>query len=288
MASQVAVRNLATSSTMKWAVGGWSLFIAENFVLSENRTYLISRLGDNGYHIAYGTLSTAAMGAAMYGYIRKVRHTKPLLWSLQSPVPAGAKALGFACLAVGAGLLSQIPPSAQIPVALVSNREGHSRDIHADGVTSVPTEQREWGVKVRCPFDFTDKRTGDGPVHGVERITRHPGLWSLGLLGLGSAFLVPSVPQRAWLAMPALVALVGGAHTDSRFRRGMGGTLPPRYDDVTSNVPFVAMVSGAQGNVLESAKECWAEAKPLNALIAVGVSAIWVGRKGRGVRLLPR
>merc|ERR1711966_249412 len=128
--------------------------------------------------------------------------------------------------------------SAQIPVALVSNREGHSRDIHADGVTSVPTEQREWGVKVRCPFDFTDKRTGDGPVHGVERITRHPGLWSLGLLGLGSAFLVPSVPQRAWLAMPALVALVGGRTRTRGFAGGWGG--PCLRGTTTSRATFLS------------------------------------------------
>ena len=29
---------------------------------------------------------------------------------------------------------------------------------------------------------------------------------------------------------PALVAWLGGSHTDSRFRRGMGGTLHPEYD----------------------------------------------------------
>jgi hypothetical protein len=34
----------------------------------------------------------------------------------------------------------------------------------------------------------------------------------------------------AFQSGPALVAWLGGSHTDSRFRRGMGGTLHPEYD----------------------------------------------------------
>ena len=33
-----------------------------------------------------------------------------------------------------------------------------------------------------------------------------------------------------FLSGPALVAWLGGSHTDSRFRRGMGGTLHPEYE----------------------------------------------------------
>ncbi len=36
--------------------------------------------------------------------------------------------------------------------------------------------------------------------------------------------------QFEHLRGPALVAWLGGSHTDSRFRRGMGGTLHPEYD----------------------------------------------------------
>ena len=32
------------------------------------------------------------------------------------------------------------------------------------------------------------------------------------------------------LSGPAVVAWLGGSHTDSRFRRGMGGTLHPEYE----------------------------------------------------------
>eukprot|EP00571_Detonula_confervacea_P008746 CAMPEP_0172322680 /NCGR_PEP_ID=MMETSP1058-20130122/46600_1 /TAXON_ID=83371 /ORGANISM="Detonula confervacea, Strain CCMP 353" /LENGTH=277 /DNA_ID=CAMNT_0013038491 /DNA_START=89 /DNA_END=919 /DNA_ORIENTATION=- len=268
------------SSPMKWAVGGWSFFIAENFILSENRTYLISQLGDDGYHMAYGTFSTAAMASVFYGYFRKVKNTQPLLWSLSSPAPLPSKILSFVCLSVGLGMASQIPPSAQIPIHFVAgdNNNNSNNSGETNGTASSPTDvnpPEEKGWKVRCPFDFTDKKDTNAPLHGLERITRHPGLWSFGLLGLGNALLIPSLPQRAWLAMPYMVALVGGAHTDSRFRRGMGGTLSPEYDRVTSNTPFVAMLSGAQGNVMDVLRDFSEEIKPLNAMIAVGVSGLW-------------
>ena len=35
------------SPAMRWAVGGWSFFIAENAILSENRSFLIDSLGDS-------------------------------------------------------------------------------------------------------------------------------------------------------------------------------------------------------------------------------------------------
>ena len=54
----------AEASTMRWAVGGWSFFIVENVVLSENRARVIALLGDDEresrYHALYGSLSTAA------------------------------------------------------------------------------------------------------------------------------------------------------------------------------------------------------------------------------------
>lgn len=275
---------------MKWAVGGWSFFIVENLVLSENRSYLISRFGDDAYHLAYGALSTAAMTSIAYAYVRKVRNSEPLLWSLTCPAPLGAKVAGFVCLGLGLGIASQMPPSIQIPVHFVGENVdapgevGDAAPLSSAGPLHIDGREKK-GWQVRCPFDFTDNKETNSPVHGLERITRHPGLWSFGLLGLGNAFLVPSLSQRAWLAMPALVALIGGAHTDSRFRRGMGGELPEEYDRATSNVPFFALASGYQGNVLDVARELWVEAKPLNAMIAVGVSGIWVLRKGRGVNV---
>ncbi|KAL7537736.1 hypothetical protein ACHAXR_009187 [Thalassiosira sp. AJA248-18] len=302
MATPIATRALI-STPMKWALGGWSFFIAENIILSENRTTLISHFGDSTYHIAYGTLSTAAMSSVFYGYFRKVKNAPPLMWSMNAPAPLGAKVMSFVCLSVGLGMMSQIPPKVQIPLHFVgggnadddgsknnNNNSGVGNDSMAAATVPVPpsdNNQENEGWKVRCPFDFTDTKdtTQNSPVHGIERITRHPGLWSFGLLGLGNGLLVASLPQRAWLAMPAMVALLGGAHTDSRFRRGMGGQLSEEYDLVTSNLPFMAMVSGAQGRVSDVMREFGDEVKPINAMAAVCVSGLWVLRKGRGIKM---
>lgn len=43
-------------------VGGWTFFIAENLILSENRDFLVGELGETTYRNLYGTLSTAACG----------------------------------------------------------------------------------------------------------------------------------------------------------------------------------------------------------------------------------
>jgi len=263
-------------------VGG-VFFIAENFIISENRTCLIEQLGDDGYHLAYGTFSTIAMGSVAYGYLKKVRYEQPLLWRLSSPAPKFAKAASFVTLSIGCFLASQVPPSFQIPVSIYESATNETpiSDPEMNTATVSSANEGRFKLAIRCPFDFADNPSQlDGQVNGLERITRHPGLWSFGLVGLGCALLTPSVPQRIWLAMPAMVALVGGAHTDSRFRRGIGGELPEEYDNATSNIPFMAMLAGEQ-----KAKDICNEMKPLNAVIAVGVSGLWVLGRGRGVKI---
>lgn len=282
--ASAAARGALLSPQMRWAVGGWTFFIAENLILSENRTYIIEQIGDQAYHLCYGGLSTIAMGTVAYGYVKKVRFSEPLLWGLTSPVPPLARVVSFATLSLGTFLLSQVPPKVQIPVEVTQG--GGTPRVQSENEVPVATPvQKGFSLQVRCPFDFTDNKDPSGPVHGIERITRHPGLWSFGLMGMGVAMLTPSVPQRAWLAMPAFVALIGGAHTDSRFRRGLGGELPEEYDNATSNIPFRAIVNGSQGNVLDVARDMADEIKPLNAAIAIGLSGLVVLRRGRGMKL---
>ncbi|KAL3803346.1 hypothetical protein HJC23_009310 [Cyclotella cryptica] len=286
-----------TTTPLQWALGGWTFFLLENVLLSENRTYLLSRLGDDTYHAIYGTCSTLAMGSVAYGY-RRVRGAPPLL--LGAVPTVGGKMVSLVCLSLGLGIISQMTPKLQIPVEYYGSvgKTTTPTPPPEEHVTNGPMESSETndtvsrGWKVRCPFDFTDKKQQphDGhvpPLYGVERISRHPGLWSLAFLGLGNAMLVPSLPQRVWLSMPVLVAFIGGAHTDSRYRRGMGGELPKEYDDMTSNVPFWAMITGRQGNVLEVFKDAVEEVKPLNAALAVGAAGMFVWRRGRGGMKMP-
>lgn len=291
LASNALLKTTLSTPSLKWALGGWSFFILENYLLSENRSTLIRHTSDDTYHIAYGALSTCAMTSVLYGYFYKVKDAAPFLWRVGSVVPLGARLGSWICLSLGLGMVSQMPPKLQIPIhfsgeatAVADEQTGQT----TNSTTNVPLNNpQKGGWKVRCPFDFTDNKSPTSEVHGLERITRHPGLWSFGLLGLGNALLVPSLPQRVWLSMPLMVALVGGSHTDSRFRRGMGGTLSNEYDEKTSNVPFLAMLSGKQGNVVDVCRElCW-EGKGLNAVLALGVAGVWVARRGRGVVKMP-
>ena len=267
----VASRSLSAllkSKDVKWAAGGWIFFVAENAILSENRTYLISELGDDNYHLVYGTLSTIATASIGYSFYR--------LRSLGIPaaaykVPRSPLALGasWVLLTVGLNMATQALPKFQIPVGMSSSETGSSK------------------IQVRCPFDFKEPSRSDDALHGLERVTRHPGLWSLGLTGLGHGILVApaALPLKLWFTGPALVAWLGGAHTDSRFRRNMGGNLSPAHDSVSSNIPFVAMATGQQGNVVDSLRKLGDELKPLNAGLATAASTIWVVLQARRFRL---
>jgi uncharacterized membrane protein len=270
-----AVATFRKSPLIRWAVGGWTFFILENVVLSENRTFLIDRLGgtnEERYHAVYGTCSTIASVSIGYAYW-KIRAAKSMpstlmIWKKSLPPPIFNLAMSWTLLSVGLVMASQVAPKMQIPVSIANQNSN----------TSVPSIS----LQVRCPFDFSDRHGNqyfDPSVRGLERITRHPGLWSFGLIGLGQSFLASNVPLRIWWMGPCAVAWLGGWHTDSRFRRGMGGTLPPSYDCQTSNVPFVAMLTGKQGS------NCWGqlinEIKPINAAIGITMSMLWILRRAR-------
>lgn len=277
--------SLASSSAMKWAAGGWSFFIVENLVLSENRTALIEQLGEDGYHYLYGTLSTGAMVSVGYAYLRKVRGASPLV-AASVPTPIGI-GVSFALHALALGMASQSFPKFQIPVTYANETPQPTK---VAGPSEVSKSPGRW--KVRCPFDFSDSlaKTGTAEgdlsgepvsVHGLDRITRHPGLWSFGLLGVGNALLVPSIPQRLFLSMPLAVAAIGGWHTDSRHRRNIGGTLSPELNAMTSNVPFLALNTQSPDGILGSLSDLGNELKWSNIGIAAFVSAVYVAQAAR-------
>ena len=261
------------SPAVRWAAGGWSFFILENAVLSENRTWLIQELGDESYHLVYGTLSTVATASIGYTYYSILKKKVSPGLAL-NPTSSLAMVGGWIFLSIGTIMASQTAPKMQIPFALI--------DKSTTTTTTTTTSESPFQSKtlqVRCPFDFSDKRVADDSIKGVDRITRHPGLWSIGFVGLGQAMLAPTIPHQVWWCGPAAVALLGGWHTDSRFSRGIGGTLLPEYECQTSNIPFWAIASGKQGtNAWQSMIE---DIKPLNALVAIGGTSLWVLRRVR-------
>ena len=167
----------------------------------------------------------------------------------------------FLSLSLGLVMASQVAPKLQIPVSIQGANDGATQ------------------FQVRCPFDFSDKHFAEsGDVHGLERITRHPGLWSFGCIGLGQAMIANTIPLRIWWTGPAAVAWLGGWHTDSRFRRGLGGTIPPAFESQTSNIPFMALATGKQANGWQGLGN---EIKPLNAAVGILMSSLWILRRVR-------
>jgi hypothetical protein len=176
-------------SVLRWAVGGWAFFIAENAVLSENRTWLIQELGDDNYHNVYGTFSTIATASIGFAYYKIRRSTMPPRWILwrRSP-PRMAAAGSWIFLTTGLVMAAQVAPKMQVPVTMTSSGGAGSGGV---------------GFQVRCPFDFSDKHAADnhgrgGSVRGLERVSRHPGLWSFGFIGLGLSVMAPTIPLRLW------------------------------------------------------------------------------------------
>lgn len=123
-------------------------------------------------------------------------------------------------------------------------------------------------MKIRCPIDFQKGKKKEGEYSGMERISRHPALWFLGLTCLGSAVTTVYAAHAAMFTFPVVFAYLGGAHQDQRFRRSSGGVLTADMEAISSNVPFVALLTGRQ-----SWKKLNEEMKWTNAGLAVAVAA---------------
>jgi hypothetical protein len=192
------ISNKSGQSVVRWAVGGWIFFIAENAILSENRTWLIQQLGDDNYHNVYGACSTIATASIGFAYYKIRRTTMPFRWILWKRSPPITSAIGsWIFLTTGLIMASQVAPKMQIPVTMTTGSA--SGGGGGGGIGSGAAI----GFQVRCPFDFSDKHMLDnynkgGSVHGLERITRHPSLWSFGFIGLGQSFIAPTLPLRLW------------------------------------------------------------------------------------------
>ena len=264
--------------------GGWGLFLGENVLLSENREWLIQRYGDENYHLAYNSLSSCACGSILYGFF-KHRGTGPR-WARfakgSAPRPLRAAAVALQCL--GLAGFSQLVPKLQLPVAVefgsgsstasasVSSSAEQDAvvlgpELRSQGPVDLPPEKSNGEsnirFKARCPMDFRAKHDiKEGEVYGVERVSRHANLWSLASLGLGTALLTPFIVESCFFAGPLALASVGTWHQDSRFRRGLGGTLTPEMERKTSNIPFAALLMGRQ-----DWGKLWDEFKGLNAVL---------------------
>ena len=249
-----------THKGCRWVLFGWTAFIAENLVLSENREAIIERINAVNYHRMYNTLSTMACASIAYGYFRYGRRQRPMSYGIvmNNNVAPFRNALGrvavFSLQAVGLAGIYHHLPKLQIPIAFTDSLqnvgsattttgrdkvENASLDpIHSDSTTT------EKSFKFLCPINFKAKGEQHEGIYGPQRITRHPMLFSLGLASIGTAMYTPFICERILFGFPLLFACIGGAHQDRRFLRS--GQLDLLTYQNTSLLPFHALVDGRQ------------------------------------------
>eukprot|EP01134_Creolimax_fragrantissima_P006900 CFRG6900T1 len=243
----------------RYVAFGWTFFITENLVMSHNRDWIINNYSEQNYHYVYNTLSTTACASIGYGFL-KFRGFGPR-WASSSISSRPRVAAAFALHVLGMVGFSQLAPKLQMPVdfddVTTSTQTPVVKDtgggtLMAQSNDLVETEKpvtnliRTPKFKARCPMDFKPAGVPEGEVGGLERVSRHATFWSLASLALGSAILTPFIGESLFFGGFLAFALIGTSHQDYRFRRGSGGELTPEKEAITSNVPFVALITGKQ------------------------------------------
>ena len=250
---------------VKWITVGWTAFITENLILSHNREYIIEHFGEQQYHGAYSILSSAACMSIAYGYFRYGRNMGPIInekyWK---PRSLSFRLTAFSLQSMGLIGISQNFPKLQIPIMAQFNSPQTAETESMTSTVSTTANNKKIKFAAQCPIDWTPKDVPSDSVYGLKRITRHPMLFSLGMLGLGIALKTPFATRAIVCGFPMIFALIGGCHQDYRHRRHSGGYLSADMEDKTSLIPFVALLRGKQ-----SWNEVWNEMKHVNMSLAV-------------------
>jgi uncharacterized membrane protein len=86
----------------------------------------------------------------------------------------------------------------------------------------------------------------DDPAPGILRVTRHPVMWAIGLWAI--SHIIANGDLRSLLFFGAFAALaLGGTVLIDRKKQLALGSNWPRLAEVTSNLPFAALVTGRTG-----------------------------------------
>ncbi len=110
------------------------------------------------------------------------------------------------------------------------------------------------------------------PARGVLRITRHPFLWGVALWGAGHA--LANGERFALMLFGALtVMVIFGTRSIDRKGRARDPEAWARFEDATSNVPFMAITQGR--NNLKLGEIGW---RALAGLAIAGLLAVGHGR----------
>jgi uncharacterized membrane protein len=84
------------------------------------------------------------------------------------------------------------------------------------------------------------------PAPGILRVTRHPVMWAIGLWAV--SHLIANGDLRSLMFFGAFAGLsLGGTVLIDRKKQLALGSNWPRLAEVTSNLPFAAMIAGRTG-----------------------------------------
>jgi uncharacterized membrane protein len=104
------------------------------------------------------------------------------------------------------------------------------------------------GYTTRNPTAVGMERSAraDDPAPGILRITRHPVLWAIGLWATSHVIASGDLSSLLFFGALAVLALGGTVLIDRKKQLALGSNWP-RLAEVTSNLPFVALVARRTG-----------------------------------------
>jgi uncharacterized membrane protein len=104
------------------------------------------------------------------------------------------------------------------------------------------------GYSTRNPTAVGMERSAraDDPAPGLLRVTRHPVLWAIGLWASSHVIANGDLSSLVFFGLLAALALGGTVLIDRKKQLALGSNWS-RLAEVTSNLPFAALVAGRTG-----------------------------------------
>jgi len=101
------------------------------------------------------------------------------------------------------------------------------------------------GYSTRNPTAVGMERSAraDDPAPGILSVTRHPVMWAIGLWAVSHMVANGDVSSLLFFGSLAALALGGTVLIDHKKQLALGSNWP-RLRDLTSNVPFAALLAG--------------------------------------------
>ena len=186
----------------------WMLFGATHigFTTARIRAWMVSRLGELGFTLAYSALALTTFALVIVYYSRHQYE-------------------GVGGLALGA-----LPFLRPILIALI--------------VASIGLMLGTFANYPRSPYAIMGHGKFRSP-HGLQRITRHPFFCGLSIFAIAHTLLATHLVGTALAAGFAVVSMVGMMHQDRKLEVRYGAPFA-HYLECTSIVPFAAIIAGRQ------------------------------------------